>query len=252
MSRKTILHGDRIRIGSSEFVFLTGADETALGRSPSGGHEDSSGFVTVALDRSGMPTDASWVGRMARDLSAFFKIANVINSTRDALALQRELLALISEVIPAAQGAIVLQPNSNEEPSAPCIWNRKGSLDRRCLFGRSWCNRRPGNAAPCSRRPGLTRLRPSMCCACPWPHWRESLGVIYLSSPASSPAFQEDHAYFLSSVSRIAAVTLESLFELDSLRAENQRLRAEVKADGTLIGESRPMLRVSGVHCAGG
>jgi pSer/pThr/pTyr-binding forkhead associated (FHA) protein len=126
VSRKTIRHGDRIRIGSSEYVFLTGPDETALGRSPSGGHEDSSGFVTVALDRSGMPSDASGVGRMARDLSAFFKIANVINSTRDALALQRELLALISEVIPAAQGAIVLQPNSNEESSAPCIWNRNG------------------------------------------------------------------------------------------------------------------------------
>ena len=55
------------------------------------------------------------------------------------------------------------------------------------------------------------------------------LGVIYLSSPASSPAFGEDHAYFVSSVSRIAAVTLENLSKLDSLRAENQRLRAEAK-----------------------
>jgi pSer/pThr/pTyr-binding forkhead associated (FHA) protein len=120
VSRKTIQHGDRIRIGSSEYLFLTGPDDTALRRSPRGGHKDSSGFITMALDRSGMPSDASGVERMARDLSAFFKIANVINSTRDALALQRELLALISEVIPAAQGAIVLQPNSNEEPSAPC------------------------------------------------------------------------------------------------------------------------------------
>ena len=72
-----------------------------------------------------------------------------------------------------------------------------------------------------------------------------TLGVIYLSSPASSPPFKEDHAYFLSSVSRIAAVTLENLFKLDSLRAENERLRVEVKADATLIGESRPMARVT-------
>ena len=78
------------------------------------------------------------------------------------------------------------------------------------------------------------------------------LGVIYLSSPASSPAFGEEHAYFLSSVSRIAAVTLENLSKLDSLRAENQRLRVEVKADNTLIGESRPMLRVSEFISAGG
>ncbi len=71
------------------------------------------------------------------------------------------------------------------------------------------------------------------------------LGVIYLSSPASSAAFGEDHAYFLSAVSRIAAVTLENLSKLDSLRAENQRLRAQVKADNTLVGESRPMRRVN-------
>ena len=71
------------------------------------------------------------------------------------------------------------------------------------------------------------------------------MGVIYLSSPASSPVFAEDHAYFLSSVSRIAAVTLENLSKLDSLRAENQRLRAHVSAESTLIGESRSMVRVS-------
>jgi transcriptional regulator with GAF, ATPase, and Fis domain len=71
------------------------------------------------------------------------------------------------------------------------------------------------------------------------------LGVIYLSSPASSPAFGEDHAYFVSAVSRIAAVTLENLSKLDSLTAENQRLQAEAQADRSLIGESRPMQRVS-------
>ncbi len=68
--------------------------------------------------------------------------------------------------------------------------------------------------------------------------------MIYLSSAASSTSFGEDHAYFVSSVSRIAAVTLENLSKLDSLRDENQRLRAVVKADSTLIGESKPMHRV--------
>jgi Nif-specific regulatory protein len=70
------------------------------------------------------------------------------------------------------------------------------------------------------------------------------LGVIYLTAPATSPPFGEDHAYFLSSVSRIAAVSLENLLKIDSLRAENQRLRADGCAD-TLIGESRAMSRVT-------
>ena len=70
------------------------------------------------------------------------------------------------------------------------------------------------------------------------------LGVIYLTAPASSAPFGEDHVLFLSAISRIAAVTLENLVKMDSLRAENQRLRADAGAD-TLIGDSRPMQRVT-------
>ena len=81
---------------------------------------------------------------MARDLSAFFKIANVINSTRDVQAMQCELLALICEVIPAAQGAIVLQLNRNEEPSAAVYLESEGAAGD-ADSGRNSCSRRPGN-----------------------------------------------------------------------------------------------------------
>ena len=111
VSRAPIQHGDGIRIGASEFVFLTGEDSDAGPQSSSVGKQTTSSMLTaVFLDQhSGLPSDASGIGRMARDLSAFFKIANLINSFRDVETLQRELLGLISEVIPAAQGAIVLQ-----------------------------------------------------------------------------------------------------------------------------------------------
>jgi transcriptional regulator with GAF, ATPase, and Fis domain len=74
----------------------------------------------------------------------------------------------------------------------------------------------------------------------------KTLGVIYLAAPASARGFGEEHVYFVSSVSRIAAVTLENLMKLDSLRAENQRLRAAAVGDeSSLIGESKAMQRVS-------
>jgi transcriptional regulator with PAS, ATPase and Fis domain len=57
--------------------------------------------------------------------------------------------------------------------------------------------------------------------------------------------FGEEHAFFLSSVARIAAVTIENVSRVESLQAENQRLLVEVKAEHTLIGESRPMQRVN-------
>jgi transcriptional regulator with GAF, ATPase, and Fis domain len=242
VTRKAIRHGDRIRIGSSEFVFLTGPDDGGTGGFESGGGSDSA-LKTMQLDFSGLPSDASnasWVGRMARDLSAFFKIANVINSTRDVQALQCELLALICEVIPAAHGAIVLQLNRNEEPGAPCTWNRKGSPEVRIQDALVQQATWEQCAVLVTAQSGATE---HVLCV-PLLGIERGLGVIYLSSPASMAPFGDEHAYFLSSVSRIAAITLENLSKLDSLRAENQRLRVEGKADQTLVGESRAMLRV--------
>jgi transcriptional regulator with GAF, ATPase, and Fis domain len=245
VSRTAIQHGDRIRIGSSEYVFLTGPDdEAALGSSPSGDHASSGEFKTMPLGRSGQPADASGLGRMARDLSAFFKIANVINSTRDVQAMQRELLVLISEVIPAAQGAIVLQPNRNDEPRPPCTWNRKGLPQQEMLIREELVQRATWErCAVFTTDPAeAASLERALCV--PLLGVERILGVIYLSSPGSSPAFSEEQAYFLSSVSRIAAVTLENLSKLDSLQAENQRLRGDVSTANTIIGDSRPMLRV--------
>jgi Nif-specific regulatory protein len=246
VSRQTIHHGDRIRVGNSEFVFLTGPDEQSgpLSSRP-GNHATSSEIKTMSLDRSGLLTDDSGVGRMARDLTAFFRIANMINSTRDVQALQCELLELICEVIPASQAAIALRLNASEESSPPCLWNRdvvappdmlirdelvqQATWERCAVIAAARTETDSGEHVLCVPLMAVERI----------------LGVIYLSSPASSPAFGEDHAYFLSAVSRIAAVTLENLSKLDSLKAENQRLQAEAKADRTLIGESRPMQRVS-------
>ena len=112
VSRKAIEHGDRIRIGKSEYLFLTRPEDAAELVSNDRSRITSSGLRILPLDRLGQPSDSSGVGRMARDLSAFFRIANIINSTRDLQNLQLELLVLISEVIPAAQGAIVLQSNN--------------------------------------------------------------------------------------------------------------------------------------------
>jgi transcriptional regulator with GAF, ATPase, and Fis domain len=241
VSRRTIGHGDRIRIGSSEYVFLTGPDDAAM---PSGNTLTDTGLLTVHLDVSGLPSDASGVGRMARDLSAFFKIANVINSTRDVQALQRELLVLISEVIPAAEAAIVLQATRNDSPRPLCTWNRKGLTQTEMIIREEPVQQAIWErCAVFSAASGDAATEHVLCV--PLVAVERILGVIYLSSPATSAAFTEEHAYFLSSISRIAAVTLENLSQLDSLRAENQRLRVEVKGDHSLIGESRPMLRVT-------
>jgi transcriptional regulator with GAF, ATPase, and Fis domain len=240
VSRKTVDHGDRIRVGSNEYVFLIGPDDPDPSRDDS---EDGVVYAaTMAIDLSGMP--AGVFGSMARDLSAFVKIANVINSMRDPFALQRELLTLIAEVIPAAQGAIVLQPAGNEDAGPPCTWSRDGLARQEMVVRQELVQQATWERCAVFTSAADSTAAEHVLCV-PLAALERTLGVIYLSSPASSPPFKEDHAYFLSSVSRIAAVTLESLFKMDSLRAENERLRGEGKADATLIGESRPMQRVT-------
>ena len=66
------------------------------------------------------------VGRMARDLNALFKIANTINSIRDLEALQKQLLELICEVIPADSAAVVISRQADDDPRSSCTWSRKG------------------------------------------------------------------------------------------------------------------------------
>ena len=242
MSRQTIQHGDRIRIGNSEFVFFTGPDEQT---DPLSSRSGTTELRTTSLDRSGLPTGDSWVGRMARDLTAFFKIANMINSTRNVQALQSELLELICEVIPASGAAILLQPNASEEPSPPCKWTRKDFAPQDMVIRDELVQQAIWeHCTVVAEAAGETTSAQHVLCV-PLVAVERILGVIYLSSPASSLTFGEDHAYFLSAVARIAAVTLENLSKLDSLKAENQRLQAEAKADRSLIGESRPMRRVS-------
>ena len=246
VSRMPIQHGDRIRIGTSEFVFLVGQDEDASPQSSGPGKQTTSGTLTALFldQRSGLPSDASGIGRMARDLSAFFKIANLVNSFHDVEALQRELLGLIFEVIPAAQGAIVLQPSANEELNPPCTWNRDGEAEQEMVIREEWAQRAMWERCAVFTTASTAPAPAEHVLCVPLVAVENILGVIYLTSPATSPPFGEDHLYFLSSVSRIAAVSLENLLKLDSLRAENQRLRADVGA-ATLIGESRAMSRVT-------
>ena len=248
ISRTPIRHGDRIRVGTSEFVFLTAEDRGAdAGAQSSGvGKQTTSGTLTALFldQRSGLPANPSGIGRMARDLSAFFKIANLVNSFHDVDTLQRELLALISEVIPASQGAIVLDANASEESNPPRTWSRDIDAKQEMVIREEWAQRAMWERCAVFTTSSTAPAPDEHVLCAPLVGVENILGVIYLTSPPTSPPFGEDHAYFLSAVSRIAAVSLENLLKLDSLQAENQRLRADVGAD-TLIGESRAMSRVA-------
>src|ERR1700751_6141078 len=78
---------------------------------------------------------------MARDLEALFRIINIINSIRDAELLQRELLRLISEVVTADHGAVVLTADPGEEADSICAWSRHPDAAQKIAIQRDLVHR---------------------------------------------------------------------------------------------------------------
>ena len=104
VKRCELHHGDRVQIGESQFFFLLEeGDEHA--QTSEIRFEDSQilGGSAVRMTYS----DALYL--MARDLSALMKISTTINSIRGLDELQRRLLDLLFEVVPARRGVILLR-----------------------------------------------------------------------------------------------------------------------------------------------
>jgi len=234
---KTLEHGDAIRVGNAEFLFLVDEgdepDWTVLSDAPS--------LAELETIRPGQitfrTTDGEEVGRMARDLAALFRISDIVNSIRDLGHLQRELLRLICEVIPAEDGSIVLMANLEEEPGSICNWSRHehgqplNKIQRDVVHRALW----ERAAVLANATPGSMEGRNVLCV--PLVATEKTVGVIYLSSPSATP-FLEEHVHFLSSVSRFAAVTIENRLVLDALSTENLQLKEQIYTSN-IIGESR-------------
>src|SRR5215210_6987973 len=132
VKERELADGDRVRIGHHLFLFLTGETEAPVVSSQ------------VLLEESSLLTGATVQVRikdalylMARDLSALMKISMRINSVRGLDELERELLELILEVVPAEQGAILLVEGGSEEFTSVFGWDREMGAGRTLRVSRS-------------------------------------------------------------------------------------------------------------------
>jgi len=234
---RIIVHGDTIRVGKSELVFLVHDDEKT-GKILLSDAAPVATLTTIPVEQTAA-TFADQVGHMARDLAALLRISNIINSIRDRELLQRELLQLIFEVIPAESGAVLLFLDLDGDPSSTVIWNRQPGVEKPIEIQRGLVHRAIWERSAIFTGPlaGASDV-PNVLCM-PLVAVEKTLGVIYLTSSSPTPPFREDHIHFLEPVSRIAAVTLENILALDGLRCENQQLKAEINPTGRLVGDNR-------------
>jgi hypothetical protein len=89
---------------------------------------------------------------------------------------------------PGRTGSNRASVEQDDEPRPLCTWNRTGLAQQEMLIRQELVQQAIGNAAPSSQRLRLTAPAEHVLCV-PLVAVERILGVIYLSSPASSPAF---------------------------------------------------------------
>ncbi len=243
--RKLLTHGDTIRVGRCELVFLITDDVEERTQLVEFQESDSTDFLSTTNIRAypSVSRPAVDVGRMARDLNALFKITNILNSIRASEELQQRLLELLGEVIPAEAGAIVMLGQADEEPSSSHVWRRQGDSKAQLRIRRELVQRALWERTPVLSRPTKDSGEKEVVICVPLVAVERSLGVLYMTT-ANSEGFQDDHVHFLSAVAGVAAVTLENILATEALRNENRRLQKELDLEGVIIGESRGMRQV--------
>ena len=242
-------HGDRVRIGDSQFLFLTHEGDATSKSSDvriEEAHVVSGSTVQIRFD------DAIY--QMARDLSALMKISTSINSIRGLDNLLERLLELLFEVVPAQRGAILLTDQGSFETSLVFGLDRMLGKDASVTVSRTIVQQvlRDGVALLANDAASETtlasdslisaRTRSVMCV--PLILFDRKLGVLYLDSTLARDQFNRDHLQLVTAIAGIAAVAIENARQFEWLETENERLRTDVNIEHNMVGESAAMQRV--------
>ncbi|HEY2380169.1 MAG TPA: sigma 54-interacting transcriptional regulator [Terriglobia bacterium] len=258
---RVLENGDRIRVGSSQFIFLeyeTGAipgvpfidsiDEVfKTSIMMTAGPEDSM-FLQPDHVADPLPPDS----RFARDLAAVLRISTAINAIRKAGELQARVLEMIFEVIPVERGAFLLALDNSDQFVSGTYRERESDIAEPFRVSRTVVRRvfREGIALIANDILTDQQIQPaeslvasqirSLLCV-PVIVFGSKLGVIYADTTHPGVAIDEHHLHMLTAIASIAAVALEHARYVERLEDENRRLIEEINIQHDMIGESARM-----------
>lgn len=253
VKRRALEHGDKITIGNSHFLFLQhDGDIPSLSGEVQFDDSKSVSGSTVRFKLN----DALFL--MARDLAALIKVSTTINAIRGLLELQKKLLELLFEVVPARHGAILLMDSNEkegeEEFSSVFALDRVNGPDETIKVSRTVARQvlKDGAALLIEDREktasldydSLSKARTSSVLCVPLTMAGKSLGVLYLASNEPDVHFDSDHLQLASTIAAIAAVAIENARHIEWLESENKRLIADAGIEHSMVGESRRMKQV--------
>jgi Nif-specific regulatory protein len=250
VKRRPLAHGDRVRIGDSQFLFLLHDGEASpASKSSDVQLEDrqlTGSTIQVKFNDS--------VYLMARDLSALMRASTTVNAIRGLDELQKTLLELLFEVIPAERGAILLSHGNGLDDAAVFGLDRargpvgaikvSRTIAQQVLRERASVLISDPPAKEGFSSESLNQSRPTSLLCVPLVMLDRPLGVIYLDTNAPDVRFDQDHLQLVTAIASITAVAIENARHIEWLQSENERLLADVNIEHNMVGESPSMKQV--------
>jgi len=258
---QSLNHGDQIAVGNVLLFFLLDDAEEEASR-PSVQFADANLVTqsTVMLQRqdafylqpekvlAALPPTA----RIGRDLNALLKISTTVNSISNCDELQRLLIEMILEIVPAERGAILLVAEGSEDFVSSVSAGKLRGRDETIRVSRTAALRamRAGAGVLCNDISTDAVLGPAqslhgaevralMCVPLALP--RKTLGVIYLDTGNTLIAFDEHHLQMVTAIAGISGAAIENVRRTERLENENRRLNEEINIQHQMVGESRRM-----------
>jgi Nif-specific regulatory protein len=252
VKRCELHHGDRVQIGESQFFFLLEeGDEPAQTSEIRFEESNLLGGPAVRMTYS----DALYV--MARDLSAMMKISTSINAIRGLEKLQKSLVELLFEVVPARRGAILLtvgNTDPNQEfasafgldriTGTEAAINVSQTIVRRVLKDGAALLVSEAETSESMKTVSLVAARSRSVMCVPLILHEQTLGVVYLDTDDPEAKFDENHLQLVTAIAAISAVAIENARHIETLESENQRLIDDANIEHNMVGASPLLQRV--------
>jgi Nif-specific regulatory protein len=242
-----LLHGDRIRVGDSLFLFLLHPEEDSQGSDDV--RFDDGTLLAVSTIRYRLE-DALY--SMARDLSTLIKIGTTISSIRSLGELQKRLLESLFEIVPAERGAILLLDESLDNPSSVFALDKVSGAHQTLQVSRTVAQQVTSEGVAIlsndiiessilSKSESLIASKTHSLLCVPLTLHKKVIGIIYMDTTKPGGVFNESHLKIVTAVAGFASGALDNARHVEWLESENQRLQDDFQSEHNMIGESKQM-----------
>jgi Nif-specific regulatory protein len=244
--------GDEMQIGESLFVVRFDEGEgTAATDGVTVKDTQTIAPISIVMRREevfagAQPGQTTATSRVSRDLDALIRISAAISAIRGLVALERPLLELIADVVPASRGAVVLSGDRAADIGSAVGWTRAGNAGRAVQVSRAIIDRVLSDAVgvladePVEVAGAGSGVARSVLAA-PLVAFEKVLGAIVLECDGDAGRFDEGHLRLLMAIAAVAATALEHARQVETLEGANRQLQAQLNVDHNMVGDSKPM-----------